>query len=347
METKAKYSIAQIAKICGVSKATVSRVINNSPCGVGEETKKRVREVMDELNYRPNALARSIAVSRSNMIGVIVPDAASLFYPKIIRGITDYMDQKGCSIILGNSDYNPQKEAALLMSMVDKRVDGVILCSGVSDQRFLEEYRKYRVPLVLLGRTFDSGISDASMTGDDVKGAKKAVSYLIRGGNRRIAYMEGNREETGAKKRLEGYRGALMEMEVPFDEALLLSGDDSIEFGKQAVRGLLERKIPFDAVMTGSDLIAVGAVSELMDQGIGVPEDAEVIGFDNIELAEMFRPALSTVSKPHYEMAQYLAKKIMEVIEGKKTEMSHMVVEPALKLRKTTRPRDYDEEYQY
>ena len=345
METKTKHSIAEIAKICGVSKATVSRVINNSPCGVGEETKRRVMEVIGELNYRPNALARSIAVSRSNIIGVIVPDVANLFYPKVIRGITDYLDPKGYSIILGNSDYNPEKEAALLMSMVDQRVDGAILCSGVSNRKFLEEYRKYHVPLVLLGRTFDSSVSEASITGDNVKGAKKAASYLIRGGNRRIAYLEGNQEISGSKQRPQGYREALKEHEIPVDESLIRFGDYSVEFGRQAVERLLQEGVPFDAVMTGSDLIAIGAVSGLLDHDIRVPEDVEVMGFDNIELSEVFRPALSTVSKPHYEMAQYLARKVTGVIEGTKTEMAHMVVGPSLKLRATTRKRDYDGEY--
>ena len=225
MENKTKYSISQIAEICGVSKATVSRVINNSPCGVGEATKERVRKVIEELNYRPNALARGVAVSRSRMIGVVVPDVSNFFYPKIIRGISDYLEKKDYSVIVCNSDYNPEKEAQLLMSLVDKRVDGVILCSGISNKAFLEKYRKYQVPLVLLGRTFDSSVSDASITGDNVKGSRKAASYLLRGGNRRIVYVEGNTELSGSKQRLEGYQEALREHGIAFDKSLTMSGE--------------------------------------------------------------------------------------------------------------------------
>lgn len=346
METRIKYSIAQIAEICGVSKATVSRVINNNPRGVGEETKKRVNQVIEELNYRPNALARGVAVSRSHMIGVIVPDVSNFFYPKVIRGISDYLEPRGYSTIICNSDYDPKKEAELLMSLVDRRVDGVILCSGISNKAFLEEFRKYQVPLVLLGRTFDSSVSEASITGDNVKGGKKAASYLIRGGNRRIVYVEGNTETSGSRQRLTGYKEALSEHGIPFDQELVVSGEYSVEFGKQVVQSLLEKKIAFDAIMTGSDLIAIGVVSGLLDAGIQIPEEVEVMGFDNIELSEVFRPALSTVSKPHYDMAQYLAKQIIHVIEGEKMEMTHMVVEPMLKLRETTKPREYDKEYQ-
>lgn len=345
MEARVKYSIAQIAEICGVSKATVSRVINNSPRGVGDETRKRVNQVIEELNYRPNALARGVAVSRSHMIGVIVPDVSNFFYPKIIRGISDYLEPRGYSTIICNSDYDPGKEAKLLMSLVDRRVDGVILCSGISNKVFLEEYRKYQVPLVLLGRTFDSSVSEASITGDNVKGAGKAASYLIRGGNKRIVYVEGNTETSGSRQRLTGYREALKENGILFDNDLVISGEYSVEFGKKAVKSLLERGIPFDAVMTGSDLIAIGVVSALLDAGIKLPDEVEVIGFDNIELSEVFRPALSTVSKPHYDMAQYLAKQIIHVIEGEKMGLTHMVVEPMLKLRETTKTREYDKEY--
>lgn len=347
MQTRTKIGIAQIAKLCGVSKATVSRVINNSPCGVGEATRKRVQQVIKEQDYRPNALARGVAVSRSGMIGVVVPDVSNFFYPKIIRGISDYLEQEDYSVIVCNSDYNPEKEASLLMSLVDRRVDGVILCSGFSNKAFLYKYRNYQVPLVLLGRAFDSSVSDASITGDNVKGAKKAASYLIRGGNKRIVYVEGKKELSGSEQRLTGYKEALAEHGIVFDETLTLAGDYSIEYGRQAAGQLIKSGLPFDAVMTGSDLIAIGVISGLLDAGIRIPEDKEVMGFDNIELAEVFRPALSTVSKPHYEMAQYLAKQMIKIIEGEEVGLSHMVVEPSLKLRQTTKKRDYDVEYEY
>ena len=155
-DEKRKYSIEEIANICHVSKATVSRVINNSATGVGKETRARVQKVIDSLNYRPNNLAQSIATAHSRMIGLIVPDVSNFFYPKIIRSVTDYMNGKGYAVIIGNSDYDPEKEEDQLLNMIDKRVDGIILCSGVSNATFLEDFRKYKVPLALIGRSFDS-----------------------------------------------------------------------------------------------------------------------------------------------------------------------------------------------
>lgn len=185
VDEKRKYSIEEIANICNVSKATVSRVINNSPNGVGEETRKRVQKVIETLNYRPNSLARSVATARSMMIGLIVPDVSNFFYPKIIRSVTDYMNAKGYAVIIGNSDYNPEREADQLINMIDKRVDGIILCSGVSNATFLKDFKKYKVPLALIGRAFDSSLSDASIMGDNEKGAYKSASYLIEGGDRK------------------------------------------------------------------------------------------------------------------------------------------------------------------
>lgn len=338
-EGQRKYSIEEIADICHVSKATVSRVINNSPTGVGKATRERVQKVIESLNYRPNNLAQSIATARSRMIGLIVPDVSNFFYPKIIRSVTDYMNSKGYAVIIGNSNYNAEKEASQLLSMIDKRVDGIILCSGVSNAVFLEDFRKYKVPLALIGRSFDSTLSDVSITGDNEKGAFKAAGYLIEGGNRRIVYAEGNPNISGSIQRLKGYQEALAQAGILFDQDLVFSGEYSIEFGKQVADRLAERKEQFDAVMTGSDLIAIGVVSGLLKHGIRIPEEKEVIGFDNIELSGVFNPPLTTVSKPHYDMAQHISRQLINIIEGKESSLPHMKVEPMLVVRETTRER--------
>lgn len=332
-----KYSISEIAEICGVSKATVSRVINENPRGVGAETRRKVLKVIEELNYRPNALARSIATTRSGMVGLIVPDVSNFFYPKVIRGVMDYMDTKGYSVIVGNSDYNPEREAKQLLNLIDKRVDGIILCSGVSNKEFLNKFRKYNVPVGLMGRSFDIALSDVSISGDNVKGGQKSAEFLISRGYKRIAFVEGKFSISGGKQRLEGYKRAYASAGLPVDNALLMEGDYTIEFGREAVRTLLKNKIRFDAVMTGSDLIAIGMVSELKANGIRVPEDIELLGYDNIGLAALFDPPLSTVSKPHYDMAQYIAEQLVRVIEREPVKLPHMLVEPQLVLRNTTR----------
>lgn len=337
MPEKKTYSIAEIAQICGVSKATVSRVINDIPQGVGPETREKVLRTIRELNYRPNALARSVATSKSGTIGVIIPDVSNFFYPKIIRGVTDYMDSCGYSVIVANSDYDPDREAQQLLRLVDRRVDGILLCSGVSNKDFLRDFRKHNIPLALLGRNFDNSCSDTSIIGDNIRGAYKSASHLIRTGSRRVVYVEGNPNVAGSRQRLMGYKQAHTEFGLPVREEYIISGEYSIEFGRHAARTLLESGLKFDAIMTGSDLIAIGIVTQLLKSGVRIPEDVEVIGYDNIELTTVLTPMLSTISKPHYKMAQHISEQLIRIIQGESVLLPHTVVEPELILRETTR----------
>lgn len=338
MADKKTYSITEIAQICGVSKATVSRVINNVAQGVGPETREKVLRTIRELNYRPNALARSVATSKSGTIGLIIPDISNFFYPKIVRGVTDYMDSCGYSVIVANSDYDPQREAQQLLRLVDRRVDGILLCSGVSNKEFLMDFRKHNIPLALLGRNFDSSCSDASINGDNIRGAYKSVSHLLKSGNRRVVYVEGNPDIAGSQQRLQGYCQAHMEFGVEVRQEHIISGEYSIAFGQETAKKLLSSKMPFDAIVTGSDLIAIGILTELNKAGVRVPEDVEIIGFDNIELTTFVTPMLSTISKPHYQMAQHISEQLIRIIQGETIPLPHTVVEPELILRETTRP---------
>lgn len=331
------YSISDIARICGVSKATVSRVINNKSTGVGENTKKRVQKVIEELNYRPSMLARSVATSHSGLIGLVIPDISSLFYPEIISGVNNYLSAHGYSIILANTDYSTEKERIQLLSMVDKRVDGVILCSGVSNEDFLSDYRQYNIPLASIGRMYDNYLCDISISGDNVKGARFAVRHLIGTGNKRIALLSGNADVAGTRQRIQGYREALEEAGIAFDPALIYNGEYSIASGIEMTQRILADKKDFTAVLAGSDLIAIGVIKALKRAGIDVPGQVEVMGFDNISLSEIFEPQLSTISKPHYDMAVEISRKLYRMINGKKNDIAHFVVEPQLIVRETTK----------
>ena len=337
MGEKKNYSIAEVARICGVSKATVSRVINNIPQGVGPETREKVLKTIRELNYRPNALARSVATSKSGTIGLIIPDVSNFFFPMIIRGVTDYMDSCGYSVIVANSDYDPEREAQQLLRLVDRRVDGILLCTGVSNKDFLQDFRKHNIPLALLGRSFDSSCSDASIIGDNARGAYKSTSHLMKNGSRRVVYVEGNPDTAGSRQRIQGYKQAHAEFGIPVREEFIISGDYSIAFGQETAKKLLESGLEFDGIITGSDLIAIGILSQLMKSGVRVPEDVEIIGFDNIELTTVVTPSLSTISKPHYEMAQHISEQLIRIIQGETIPLPHTVVEPQLILRETTR----------
>lgn len=332
-----KCSISDVARKAGVSTATVSRVMNNKTSGVSSKTRERILAVMEEMNYRPSQLARSVAINHSNIIGVIIPDMGNLFYPRMLRGIDDYISTRGYSMLLFNSDSDPEREKQQLLTMVDKRVDGVILCSGVSNEAFLKEYRAYGMPLVMIGRTFDSNYADCSITGDNERGMYSSTSFMLGHGHRRILYLDGTEGASGPIHRLQGYRYAMMDAGVPIDEKLILRGEFSIQYGYDMVTSLLDEGEEFTAVVTGSDLIAIGAVKALRSRGIRLPEDIEVIGFDNIELSEIYEPRISTVSKPHYDIASQAAKMLIATIENEDLPIRHMLVASTLVLRDTTR----------
>lgn len=333
----AKYTISDVARRAGVSTTTVSRVINNKTAGISGKTREHILAVMEELNYRPSQLARSIALSHSNIIGVIIPDVSNLFYPQMLRGIDDYISSHGYSMMLFNSDSDPEKEKKQLLAMIDNRVDGVILCSGVSNEAFLKDYRAYGTPLVTIGRTFDSDYADATITGDNERGMYASTSYIIGHGHRDILYLDGIAESSGAIHRMQGYRHAMQDAGLPVNTSMMLQGEFSIQYGQDIVTSLLEEGMRFTAIVSGSDLIAIGAIKALHAKGISVPKDIEVIGFDNIELSEIYEPRLSTVSKPHYEIAAQAARMLVSIIRKEELPIRRMTAISSLVLRDTTR----------
>lgn len=335
-----RQTIADIAALCGVSKATVSRVINGKSAGVGEETRTRVLAAMEQTHYRPSSLARSFATARSRVIGLIIPDAANLFFPTIIRAVCDALEQHGYSIMLCNSDSDPQREARHLLAMVDHRVEGVILCSGVSNWEFLAKYADYGIPLVTIGRSFDIDHSQASISGSNYSGARVATRYLLEGGNEHIYYLDGVPNTAGVMQRCGGFLSAMSEAGYEVHPDQICQQAFSFEYGAEQTARILDGGKKLSAIFAGSDLIAIGAVKTLLSRGIRIPQDVEVIGFDDIPLASMLTPALTTMNKPHDEMATQAVSMLMEIIQGRIGDIRHITVEPKLVVRDTTRPRE-------
>lgn len=333
------YTIADIARICNVSKATVSRVVNNKDEGVGEETRRFIQRTIKELNYRPSSIARSIATSRSRTVGLIIPDASNLFYPVIIKAVCDALERRGYFMILANSDSNPQRESELMVSMVDMRVEGVILCSGVSNNQFLADYKKYNTPLVAIGRSLDIDYSQASISGNNFTGAQIATRYLLSGGNEHIVYIDGDPAYSGVIHKRDGFEAAMKEAGRPVTEDMIYTREHSFEYGAEITNRLLDSGRPVSAFFAGSDLIAIGVVKALNARKIKVPEEVEVIGFDNIVLSEMIEPQLTTMHKPHGAMAERAVEMLLQVVDGSIGDIRHITVDPQLVVRNTTRPR--------
>jgi LacI family transcriptional regulator len=343
-----RATIADIAKEAGVSKATVSRVLNERVEGVGAETRLRVKAVMERLEFEPCGVARGLATGKSLSVGLVVPDIADPFFPLLIRGIEDALRGEGYGLFLCDSGLDIEKEKESLRKLLEKRVDGVILNSTMSDcDCQLDLLDRRLVPYVLLDRMIEARPSAAGVYADNRKGARMAVEFLLGGGARRPLFINGPAELSVSKLRGAGVEEACRDGGLDLAALLRGEGDYSVESGERAVDSLLgssgskqgASRLPFDAVFAANDRMAIGALRALRRRGIGVPKEVEIVGFDDIEAAHLVEPPLTTVAQPAFEMGRESALLLLKLIEGKKPRKRAIVIEPVLVIRGTTRPR--------
>lgn len=334
-------TIADIAKEAGVSKATVSRVLNESAEGVGPETRLRVKAVMERLDFEPCGVARGLATGRSSSIGLVIPDIADPFFPLLIRGIEDALRDEGYGLFLCDSGLDIAKEKEQVRMLLEKRVDGVILNSTLSDcDCQLDLLDRRGVPYVLLDRMIEARPAAAGVYADNLKGARLAMGHLLGGGARRPLFISGPAALSVSKLRRAGAEAACRDRGLDPASMLRVEGDHSVESGERLTASLLGADgLPFDAVFASNDRMAIGAMRALKARGIEVPGRMEVVGFDDIEAASLVEPPLTTVAQPAFEMGRESALLLLKLIEGKRPRKRTIVIEPALVVRGTTRPR--------
>ncbi|SFC58275.1 transcriptional regulator, LacI family [Bacillus sp. OV322] len=312
-------TIYDVAREANVSMATVSRVVNGNP-NVKPATRKKVSEVIDRLGYRPNAVARGLASKKTTTVGVIIPDISSIFFAELARGIEDIATMYKYNIILSNSDENRDKEFHLLNTMLGKQVDGIVFMGSNITEEHIEEFKKSPVPIVLAGSVEDSG-QVPSVNIDYEAASYDAVSEFIRNGHKRIALVSGSLSQPVNQKKLAGYKRALQEAGIEASENLIVEGDYTYDSGIEAFEKLAEAGEKPTAIIAGADEMALGIVHAAQDKGFNVPDDFEVISFDNTRLTLMVRPQISTVVQPLYDIgavAMRLLTKLMnkEEVEG-------------------------------
>jgi LacI family transcriptional regulator len=343
-----RATIADIAKEAGVSKATVSRVLNDAVEGVGSETRLRVKAVMERMDFEPCGVARGLATGKSLSVGLVVPDIADPFFPLLIRGIEDALRGEGYGLFLCDSGLDIEKEKEQVRMLLEKRVDGVILNSTMSDcDCQLDLLDRRSLPYVLLDRMIEARPQATGVYADNRKGARLAVEHLLGGGARRLLFVNGPAELSVSKQRRAGVEEACRGLGLDPAAMVYGEGDYSVASGERAVDALAglsgsrqgASRLPFDAVFAANDRMAIGALRVLKRRGIDVPRDMEVVGFDDIEAASLVEPPLTTVAQPAFEMGRESALLLLKLIEGKKPRRRTIVIEPALVIRGTTRPR--------
>lgn len=308
-----KITINEIAKKAGVSKATVSRVLNNSK-PVNEALRAKVLKVIEETNFRPNALARSLSLNKTRIIGVIIPELANPVFSRIISGIETVTRSKNYSLMITATDFDIDVEINHINLFKDKGVEGLILLTDIINDELQEALASFGKPIVMIGSDCSSD-EIPNVTIDNFKAAYEATQYLINLNHKSIAMIRGPlTDRYSGNLRFEGFKTALEENHLYLD-TLVKVGKYSFEHGYQAMTQLLaENKMP-TAVFCANDLMAIGALKCASDNEINVPDQLSIIGFDDIEIAAMYTPSLSTVHQPFEEKGKLAATILINRIE--------------------------------
>jgi LacI family transcriptional regulator len=318
-------TIYDVAREANVSMATVSRVVNGNP-NVKPSTRKKVLEAIERLGYRPNAVARGLASKKTTTVGVIIPDISSIFFAELARGIEDIATMYKYNIILSNSDQNKEKELHLLNTMLAKQVDGILFMGGNITEEHVNEFQKSPVPIVLAA-TIEPNNTIPSVNIDYEQASFEAVTYLVEKGNKRVAYVTGPTDDPINQKKLAGYRRALETHGIAYDEELVIEGDNSYDSGIEAYEKIAELAEKPTAVFAGADEMALGIIHSAQDHGVRIPDQLEVVGFDNTRLATMVRPRLTTVVQPMYDIGA-VAMRLLTKYMNKENVENHIVVLP-------------------
>lgn len=309
-------TIRDVAEKAGVSTTTVSHVINDSRF-VSDAAARRVRRAMNELNYQPNAVARSLRRKHTRTLGLVLPDSSNPFFAEVARGIETYAFQQGYNVIFGSSDGDLKKEHAYLRVFLEKQVDGIVFVAAGESALNVEQLLGKHLPLVVVDREFKKVRADY-VVADNRQGGYLATSHLIELGHRVIACIAGPSTVTPSAERVTGYRDALKEHALAFDSQWVRRGDFGAASGFEATRYFLSRRgnVRPTAVFACNDMMALGALGALYQAGRRVPDDVAVVGFDDIVLASYTAPPLTTIQQPKYEMGELAAKILIEHIRS-------------------------------
>lgn len=311
-------TIKDVAARVGVSRQTVSRVINNKP-EVSPETRSRVQAAIDELGYRPNAAARSMVSGRSCMLGCVAPNLIDYTFAAIIETAQAQARRMGYFILTGSAPTLADVEP-LLEEMLLRQVDGLLVLNPCMDDRsrFFLQLPEKGTPVVYVASS-PEGARVPVVHCDDFQGGLQATQYLIELGHRSIATVVGDSDQRFASDRLEGYYHALQEAGLEGSPGLVMSGDWSATSGYRAVQRLLKSRQRFTAIFAQNDRMAVGVIKALRAAGLRVPEDVSVLGFDDIPLASYFDPPLTTLRQPMESFGRQAAQLLIKTIENPAT----------------------------
>lgn len=334
-------SIKEVARLAGVSIATVSRCIN-TPEKVTERTRLRVEDAIVQTGYSPNTLAQSFRRGRTNLIMVVLPSIGDPFFTAVMRGIRTAARAKGYSVVIEETQYNTMTADEIGAMLVSRQTDGIILLASLSPfgTDILSAKSRRRLPIVIGCETISPELADLpSVHIDNVAAASEATNYLIARGHARIGMIYGHATSLLTKDRELGYRAAMKKAGLPIHDGWVVEGQLTIAGARQATRELLNHSTPPTAIFCANDEMAIGALHEIKSAGLRVPDDVSVIGFDDIRYAEVTDPPLTTISQPAEEIGERVMYRLCRRIEeGKSAGNRPEIVPYKLVVRQSVAP---------
>ena len=327
-------SIKDVAQLAGVSVSTVSRVISGK-IPVSDETATRVREAIRELDFHPNLLAAGLRSKSGNLIGLIVPDILNESFALISRFTEENAEQKGFTLIVGNTNEDPTREERFIRDLIRRHVDGIILLRVSHESRAFEIIERSKVPAVVVDRTIESEEAP-SVVMDNYRAGEMVAEHLISLGHTRFACVTGPMNIAIVRERYMGFQETIEKNGMALEQECVIEGDFKYESGIEAIRRLVSHRERFTCLWAHNDLMAVGAMNELRRRKIPVPEAVSVVGIDNINIARMVTPGLTTIAQPFGEMCQAAVELILRMRDGEELRGSSVSFQPRLVVRETT-----------
>lgn len=331
-----RVTIKEVAVRAGVDPSTVSRIINKDPkLSVREDTRQKILTAIRELGYQPNAMARNLRLNVSGAIGMLVPDITNPSFPEMIKGAEHLSSESDMSLILCNTGDIPEMELRMVRFLLNRRVDGLLLASVHMRDEAIAEVEKSGIPYVLLNRGSRKDASSC-VVADNALGAKMAVQHLFELGHRKIAHIAGHLYTDTGIERMEGYRKALNLADLPLGPGYMIEAGYTEQEGYRAMSKLLLLPDRPTAIFAANDLLAMGAILAMQDQGIRIPDDVSIVGFDDIWVAGRITPPLTTVKVPLHEMGYLAMEVLLRSMKKPLPEKERIVLEPSLVVRRST-----------
>ncbi|MEB2265221.1 LacI family DNA-binding transcriptional regulator [Priestia megaterium] len=322
--------IIDVAKKANVSTATVSRVLSK-PNTVTEETTEKVLQVIKELNYQPNALARQLRTLETKTILVIVPDITNPFFSKVLRGIESVAVINGYQVLLGDTGNDLERENGYLNILLQKKADGMVLLTARMESKNIEEMAlKYPV---VLACEYIEGSAIPTVSINNISGAQKATEYLVKLGHKRIGFISGPLDGVIGQDRLKGFYQTMTRHNLTVESILVQEGNFSYESGFNIMNQFLALNHPPTAVFAANDEMAFGAINTISSKGLSVPHDISVVGFDDIKFSSIFKPTLTTISQPAFEMGTMAMKLLIKLMNKEEIERPQYLMEDQLIIR--------------